>query len=422
VVQELKKTMTFKVNTASVPKYSCGMPRESACSEFSENSGESAVVQRSTRPTSPFSAFSAPPSLASCLRNAPEAFVVTSLGGSIVLFNHCAQALFRYSDADVLGRNFALLMEPGFKPKVTALGTFKPLPSVWSPFEGQAGTMARRKDGELFPAEIQKSQSTHKGDPVHIYYIRDGSRNARYEQRIAELERENAHLARHSVLGELATSITHELAQPLTAVANYTAAASRCRPAGDISEQLANSFDLITKAGEQAKRAWLIMHKLRQLMQHRGAERTRDDLRLAVEDAVQLATLGAAQLGIAVSVDLPPEPVMVLMDRVQVQVLLANLIRNAVDELSAVNGERQLWIRLSVNAENVAEVAVEDTGHGIAPEVFENIFDPFHTTKAQGLGVGLALSRRIAQAHDGRLAAANRPAGGAIFSFVVPVV
>jgi two-component system sensor kinase FixL len=158
------------------------------------------------------------------------------------------------------------------------------------------------------------------------------------------------------------------------------------------------------------------------LLQHRGAECSRDDLRLAVDDAVHLATLGANQQGITVTVNKPSEPVMVLMDRVQVQVLLANLIRNAMDELSTINGERKIWITLSVNAQNLAELAVEDTGHGITPEVFENIFDPFHTTKAEGLGVGLALSRRIAQAHGGRLSAANRPEGGATFSFVVPVV
>jgi two-component system, LuxR family, sensor kinase FixL len=228
------------------------------------------------------------------------------------------------------------------------------------------------------------------------------------------------HLARHSILGELATSITHELSQPLTAIANYTAAAGRCGAEAS-PEELENSLDLIAKAGEQAKRAWLIMHRLRQLLQHRDTERVEDDLRLAVEEAVQLATLGAAQQGIEVSVDLPPEPVIVSMDRVQIQMLLANLVRNAVDELRSVNGERKIQIRLCLNDQQMAELSVADTGHGIAPHVFENIFDPFHTTKAEGLGVGLALSRRIAQAHGGRLSAANLPVRGAIFSFVVPV-
>ena len=414
--------MAFKVNIEAFPKYSSETTSKSACSDITRISGEKAVAQRKTQPDRPFAAYTAAPSLRSCLQNAPEAFVVTSLNGTIQLFNRRAQALFGYREEEVRGRKFVSLMEPGFKPKLAVLGTFNPDPSVWRPVCGQTGTRARRNNGELFPAEIQKNQSTQLGEIVHIYYIRDLSVNSRYEQRIAELEREIAHLSRHSVLGELATAITHELSQPLTAITNYISAAIRSHARGASPEELANSFDLIARAGDQAKRGWLIMHKLRQLLQHRGTERANDDLRVAVEDAVQLATLGAAQQGIAVTVELPPEPIIVMMDRVQIQVLLANLIRNAMDELSHTEGERKIWIRLSVNAQNLAELAVEDTGHGIAPEVFENIFDPFHTTKAEGLGVGLALSRRIAQAHGGRLSAANRPGGGAIFSFVVPVV
>ena len=414
--------MTFKVNIAAFPKYSPQVISESACTDITQISGEKAVAQRKTQPNSPFSVNSAAPSLRACLQNAPEAFIVTSLGGNILTFNRHAQALFGYSEEEVHGWKFTSLMEPGFQPKVAALGPSTLDATRWTPVTGQSDTRARRKNGELFPAAIQKSQSTYAGEIVHIHYIRDISDISRYEQRIAELEREIGHLSRHSVLGELATSITHELSQPLTAITNYAAAASRCRSHGATPEDLANSIDLIARAGEQAKRAWLIMHKLRQLLQHRGAERSHDDLRLAVDDAVQLATLGAAQQGIAVIVALPADPIIVLMDRVQVQVLLANLIRNAVDELSTIDGDRKIWIKLTVNAQNLAELAVEDTGHGIAPEVFENIFDPFHTTKAEGLGVGLALSRRIAQAHGGRLSAANRPEGGAIFSFVVPVV
>lgn len=411
--------MTFKVNIEAFAKYNSDTMGESACPDVTRISGEKAVARRKAQPVSPITTYVAAPSLRSSLQNAPEAFVVASSSGVIELLNRRAEELFGYSEGEVRGRKFAVLMEPGFQAKLATLGSFKPHPSVWTAVCGQTGTNARRKNGEIFPAEIQRSQSTQLGETVHIYYIRDVSVVFRQEQRIAALEREIAHLSRHSILGELATSITHEISQPLTAITNYTAAAARSR--GTTSEELANSFDLIAKAGEQAKRAWLIMHKLRQLLQHRGSERSVDDIRLAVDDAVQLATLGAAQHGIAVTVELTPEPVLVRMDRVQIQVLIANLIRNAVDELSTIDGERKIRIRLSVSAENLAELAVEDTGHGISPEVFENIFDPFHTTKPEGLGVGLALSRRIAQAHGGRLAAANRSEGGALFSFVVPV-
>ena len=414
--------MVFKVNITPFPKYSFDTGSEFACVDIPKISGERAVAQHKIQPGSQFSTFTVGPSLRFTLLNAPEAYVVVASAGHILSFNRHAQTLFGYDEEEVRGAEFGYLLEPGYQPDVVAFGASKSDHSIWTQVCRQGGGRARRKNGELFAVEMLRSQCANLGEIVHIYCIRDLSLNTRYEQRIAELEREIAHLSRHSVLGELTTSITHELSQPLTAIANYAAAAGRCRLQDATAEELANSIGLIARAGEQAKRAWLIMHKLRQLLQHRSGEHSRDDLRLAVEDAVQLATLGVAQQRITVSVELPPEPVIVLMDRIQVQVLLANLIRNAVDELSTTDGERKIWIRLAINAQNLAELAVEDTGHGIAPEVFENIFDPFHTTKAEGLGVGLALSRRIAQAHGGRLAAANRPDGGAIFSFVVPVV
>jgi two-component system, LuxR family, sensor kinase FixL len=179
---------------------------------------------------------------------------------------------------------------------------------------------------------------------------------------------------------------------------------------------------LIEKAGEQAKRAWIIMHRLRKLLQHRDAEFGVGDLRHALGEAVELATLGAAQHGISILVDVPDEPVFVRMDSIQLQILLANLIRNAVDELRVSRGERKIWISLRRVEGEQAEILVEDTGPGIAPDVYANIFDPFLTTKPHGLGVGLAVSRRIALAHEGRLAARNRPDGGAAFSFLVPMM
>jgi two-component system sensor kinase FixL len=164
-----------------------------------------------------------------------------------------------------------------------------------------------------------------------------------------------------------------------------------------------------------------MMHRLRRLLQHRGSDFNNDDMRLAAEEAIELSTLGAGEYGISLEVDLPHQPVIVRMDRIQVQILLANLIRNAVDELRVVKGERKIRIRLATDNDGMAVFSVEDTGPGIAPAVFENIFEPFLTTKPEGLGVGLAVSRRIALAHDGRLAARNRPEGGAAFSFLVPL-
>lgn len=354
------------------------------------------------------------------IAHVPEAVVTTSEDGFIRALNEQAERLFVYKLADVRGRHIAMLMETSVVERETKSDSDHTDHLSWQPVADDYPLRGRKKTGELFPIEVLQSQYGQNGIVHRLYYIKDLTLFSRSEQRIAELECEIAYLSRHSVLGELATTITHELSQPLTAITNYTAAAVRCLTQ-PLPEQRESGLDLIVKAGEQSKRAWLIMHRLRKLMQHRGIECARDDLRVTVDEAVQLATLGADRHGIQVNIDLPQEPVMVSMDRVHIQVLVTNLIRNAIDELSASSGEKTMWVRLRVRDGNLAEFSVEDTGAGIAPEIYENIFDPFHTTKPHGLGVGLAVSRRIAQAHGGRLSAENRQEGGAVFRFVVPM-
>jgi two-component system, LuxR family, sensor kinase FixL len=357
--------------------------------------------------------------LDSYLKTAPDALVTTTNDGYIESFNERAEQLFAYSLADVRGAHIAVLLEASLKTDPAKRQLEGSQQFHWQPVKGDEPIRGRKKSGELFPIEVLESQYGQNGSR-RLYHIKDLSLTSRQQQRIAELECEIAYLSQHSVLGELATTITHELSQPLTAITNYTAAAVRCLTQ-PLPEQRESGLDLMVKAGDQAKRAWLIMHRLRKLLQHRGIECISDDLVVAVEEAVQLATLGADRHGIQVTTDLPPDPVMVSMDRVHVQVLVTNLIRNAIDELSVSDGEKMMWVRLRVLEGHLAELSVEDTGAGIAPDIYENMFDPFHTTKPHGLGVGLAVSRRIALAHGGRLSAENRSEGGAVFRFVVPL-
>ncbi len=358
--------------------------------------------------------------LQTILQMSPNAIIMTGDDGAIKSFNDCAESLFGYRQCEVLGKNICILFGSEFVQLDMGINRQRSERCEWRNVGEDGFVQAIRKSGEVFPVEVMQAAYKLEASLVHIYYIKDASVFHRQQQRIAELERENAHLSRNSMLGELASAITHELSQPLTAIANYTAAASRYWGQSTCAN-MEGGLELLSKAGEQAKRAWLIMHRLRKLLQHRGAERVDEDLRLTLEDAIELATLGASQHSISISIDVPDEPVIVRIDRIQVQILLTNLIRNAVDELRVSPGDRKIWIKLTVNDDGVAEVRVEDTGPGIAPEVYENIFDPFLTTKPEGLGVGLAVSRRIAQAHGGWLAAKNRAEGGAAFSFLLPV-
>ena len=412
--------MSLTVNIETESSFSLEKETKNALRQLTQFAGVIDVTQYTIKSRPRHRSHSENTLLRSFLQTIPDAFVITASAGSINCFNERAEILFGYKTSEVAGQPISLLFEPDFAHELSLMRD-RPLGQpAWRCLTARRPIKGRKKNGELFAVEILQTHGVFEGQPVLIYCVKDISDRVRHEQQIAGLEREVAFLSRHSMLGELATAITHELSQPLTAITNYTEAASRYwkkSPAEDIESGLA----LIAKAGDQAKRAWLIMHRLRQLLQHRGGDFVQEDLRLAVEDAIQLATLGAAQHGITVTVDLPAEPVMVRMDRVQIQILIANLIRNAVDELSVTEGERRVWITLKTSAEGLADVSVTDSGHGIAADVFENIFEPFLTTKPQGLGVGLAVSRRIAQAHGARLAAENRPEGGAVFSFIVPV-
>ncbi|NJM34013.1 MAG: PAS domain S-box protein [Rhodomicrobium sp.] len=354
------------------------------------------------------------------LSSAPDAIVTTTIDGIIKFYNNASQTLFHYRSQDVIGQRLTILFDRDFPAVPPFIAHPQSQQPQWRSLSSAVPVRGRKKNGELFPVELLMAQWLIDNQPAVIFYIKDLTSQDRQERRIAELEREIAHFSRHSMLGELATAITHELSQPLTAITNYTAAAGRSWTEAT-PEDIENRVTLIAKAGDQAKRAWLIMHRLRKLIQHNDAEFAQEDLRVSVKEALQLATIGAAERGIFVALDMPHDPVLVTMDRVQIQIVIANLIRNAVDELTLKDGERRIDVSLRVNDGMWAEVSVEDTGPGIAPEFFENIFDPFQTTKPQGLGMGLAVSRRIAIIHGGRLAAHNRPDGGAAFSFILPI-
>lgn len=411
--------MAFEVTAEQTPRYNLNANGNFAFSSTVRYSGNSEADHDVAAPGQALTFYQDETSLRCFIKAAPHPIVVTSSGGAVEFCNAYAAELFGYTEAELEGKVLSALVD--LVPRAHSVPHLASVAGALIAHAGQAiETTARRKSGEVFPVELGSSELLLSSRRVVIHFVRDISHRQRFEQRILELQRELMHLSQQNVLGELASAITHELNQPLTAITNYAAAARQCGCTAS-PEGLEAGFELMEKAAGQAVRAGQIVHKLRNLVRHHGVECADGDLRVVLEDAVQLATMGAAECGIRVSVSMPEEPVAVIMDRVPVQILLTNLVRNAVDALCSVKGEKKVTVTLRVLDSNVAEVSVEDTGVGIAPEVFESIFDPFHTTKPDGLGMGLAICRRIAEAHDGRLAAANRPEGGAIFSFIVPL-
>ena len=221
-------------------------------------------------------------------------------------------------------------------------------------------------------------------------------------------------------MGEMASTLAHELNQPLSAIANYMKGSRRLLESAtdSVSERVRDAID---KAGSQALRAGEIIRRLRDFVGRGESERRVESIARLIEEATALALVGAKERGVHVRFEFDPRADLVLADRVQVQQVLLNLMRNAVDAM-VVSERRELVISSRVQPENILEIAVADTGPGIAEEVAGQLFRPFVTTKREGMGVGLSISRTIIDAHGGRIWAEPNPGGGTVFRFTLQAV
>jgi len=234
------------------------------------------------------------------------------------------------------------------------------------------------------------------------------------EQRLNELHAELVHVSRVSELGQMVSALAHEVNQPLTAIGNYLRAGRRLACIGDTARLLA----ALDKAAAEATRASAIVRRLRNFIKKQDSTRRTEELGPMLEEAVALALAGAERRGIDVAVRVGPRADAALVDRIQIQQVLLNLIRNAVD---ATGGGVHLALVLSTAPASggMIEVSVADNGPGLDAQVREKLFQPFVTTKAEGMGVGLSICQSIVEAHGGRIWAEDNPGGGTVFRFTV---
>ncbi len=234
-----------------------------------------------------------------------------------------------------------------------------------------------------------------------------------------ELRERLTHLSRVSTMGEMASNIAHEVNQPLTAISTYAQAAKRLMAADQVSGSYV--MDVLTRISEEALRAGEIIHRLKDLVRKRGSSRERFDVNRLIHDIEQLAAVDCrlhdVQLRMVLSKSLPP----VLVDGVQIQQVVLNLIRNGVDAMEDVDHEpREVVIRTIQRKEGEIEVSVSDRGCGPPDDIGDQLFQPFFTTKDDGLGMGLSISRSIVQSHGGNMWYARNPHGGTTFFFSLP--
>jgi two-component system sensor kinase FixL len=251
-------------------------------------------------------------------------------------------------------------------------------------------------------------------------FIRDLTERQQTEARLQELQSELVHISRLTAMGEMASTLAHELNQPLSAIANYLKGSRRLLD-DNSDEQSAMLRDAMDKAGDQAIRAGQIIRRLRDFVARGESERRVESVKKLVEEASALALVGAKDQGVRVKFQFDPTIDLVLADKVQVQQVLLNLMRNAIEAMQDCK-QRDLVISTTPAEDGMIAISVTDTGAGIAPEMVSQLFQPFVTTKPHGMGVGLSISRTIVEGHGGEITCERNPAGGTIFRLTLRAV
>ena len=234
------------------------------------------------------------------------------------------------------------------------------------------------------------------------------------DRELREVQAELIHVSRLTELGQMVSALAHEVNQPLTAVGSYVRGGLRLLRSGDT----AKAEDALQKASDQVTRASQVIQRLRQFVKKDDGVRGTEDVRQTIEEAVALGLLGAEGRKVRLEMDFAPDTPLVFIDKVRVQQVLLNLIRNAVEAMQS-SERRDLVIR-AIGADGMVEICVADSGPGLPPDVRARLFQPFVTTKASGMGVGLSICRSIVEAQGGRMWLADSPEGGAAFHFTLP--
>jgi len=358
--------------------------------------------------------------LQSILDTVPEAMIVIDERGIMQSFSSAAERLFGLRAAEALGQNVKILMpapyregHDGYMERYRTTGERRII-GIGRVVVGQ------RKDGSTFPMELAVGEMKSGDRRFFTGFIRDLTERQKTEARLQELQSELVHISRLTAMGEMASTLAHELNQPLSAISNYLKGSRRLLE-GSGDEKSTMMRDALEKAADQAMRAGQIIRRLRDFVSRGESERRVESITKLVEEASALALVGVKDRGIRVQFQFDPEVDLVLADRVQIQQVILNLIRNAMDAMET-SQTRDLLIAITLDEGGYGRISVSDTGSGIAPDIAEQLFQPFITTKRHGMGVGLSISRTIVEAHGGRIWVEPNPPGGTIFHFTLAVV
>ena len=311
----------------------------------------------------------------SILDTVPDAMIVIDGHGIMQFFSSAAERQFGYSEQEAIGRNISLLMpEPdrtrhdGYMARYMKTGERRIIGI------GRVVT-GMRKDGTTFPMYLTIGEMQTEGQPYFTGFVRDLTEQQQTQARLQELQSELVHVSRLSAMGEMASALAHELNQPLSAISNYMKGSRRLL-AGSADANAPKVEAALDRAAEQAIRAGDIIRRLRTFVAREASEKRVESLSKLIEEAGALGLTGAREQGVILRFNLDPACDLVLADRVQIQQVLVNLFRNALEAMAA-SKHRELIAANARAADDMIEIAVSDTGHGFGDDTHVNLFQPF---------------------------------------------
>ena len=337
--------------------------------------------------------------------------------GLIMSFSRTAEKVFGYLEDEVIGENVSILMPSPDREQHNAY-----LARYFATGErriigiGRA-IIARRRDGSTFPADLSIGEATVGGKSIFTGFLHDLSERNETQRQLHMLQGELADVARVSQSGTLATAIAHEINQPLAAIVNYLEAAAVLLADGE-QPDLRPIREAVNLCADEAIRAGEIIRRLRESATHGQTEKAVTKLRSTIETSVALVISGTITTGLSVNIQINEEAEEVFADRIQVQQVLVNLIRNANEAMESIPS-RMIDIIARPSDDGMVEVIVSDSGPGLDAKIAQRLFQPFATTKAEGRGLGLSICHAIIEVHSGRIWADRSPFGGTAFHFTL---
>jgi two-component system sensor kinase FixL len=347
------------------------------------------------------------------LEAAPDALIVIDALGLIQAFNASAETMFGFAADEIIGQNISRLMpspygeeHDAYLARYARTGEKRVI--------GKTRTIAgQRRNGETFPMELSVGEVNLPQRQLFAGFVRDLSERRQREQIVDELRSELTHVSRVADLGQMASALAHEVNQPLAALNNYLNAGRRLLGAGRAEDALRAT----EKASEQADRARQIIQRISAHVKRQQTEKRVEALRSTIEDASSLAMLSTKQ-SVRLEIHVTEGASEAFIDKIEIQQVLLNLVRNAAEAMA--NCERRELSIAAARVDDMVEISVADSGPGLSQSVRDRLFQPFVTTKVDGMGVGLSVCRNIIEGHGGRLWAEDGPDGGTVFRFTVP--